>query len=87
MYRKIMDNHVIDPEEAKETERIVGLAAIKYGDLSNQPSKDYVFDMERFTSFEIVEGSLCNTVPIEENVLFCNSSCSIYVLLDRVKCF
>ena len=36
MYRKIMDNHEIDPEEAKETARIVGLAAIKYGDLSNQ---------------------------------------------------
>ena len=29
-----------------------GLAAIKYGDLSNQPAKDYVFDVDRFTSFE-----------------------------------
>ena len=47
-----MDNHEIDPEEAKETARIVGLAAIKYGDLSNQASKDYVFDIDRFTSFE-----------------------------------
>ena len=52
MYQKIMDNHEIDPEEAKETARIVGLAAIKYGDLSNQASKDYVFDIDRFTSFE-----------------------------------
>ncbi|MGN0353459.1 MAG: arginine--tRNA ligase [Muricoprocola sp.] len=52
MYRKIMDNHEIDPEEAKETARIVGLSAIKYGDLSNQASKDYVFDIDRFTSFE-----------------------------------
>ena len=31
---------------------IVGLSAIKYGDLSNQASKDYVFDVDRFTSFE-----------------------------------
>ena len=31
---------------------MVGLAAIKYGDLSNQASKDYVFDVDRFTSFE-----------------------------------
>ena len=31
---------------------MVGLSAIKYGDLSNQASKDYVFDLERFTSFE-----------------------------------
>ncbi|MDD5966759.1 MAG: arginine--tRNA ligase, partial [Blautia sp.] len=52
MYHKIMDNHEIDPEEAKETAKIVGLSAIKYGDLSNQASKDYVFDIERFTSFE-----------------------------------
>ena len=52
MYRKIMDNHEADPEEAKETAKIVGLSAIKYGDLSNQASKDYIFDIDRFTSFE-----------------------------------
>ncbi len=52
MYRKITENHDTDPEEAEETARIVGLSAIKYGDLSNQASKDYVFDMEKFTSFE-----------------------------------
>lgn len=52
MYRKIMDNHEIDPQEARETAKIVGLSAIKYGDLSNQASKDYVFDIDRFTSFE-----------------------------------
>lgn len=52
MYRKIMDNHEIDPEEARATAEIVGLSAIKYGDLSNQASKDYIFDIDRFTSFE-----------------------------------
>ena len=52
MFRKIMDNHEIDPEEARATAKIVGLSAIKYGDLSNQASKDYVFDIDRFTSFE-----------------------------------
>ena len=52
MFRKITDNHEIDAEEARETAKIIGLAAIKYGDLSNQASKDYVFDVERFTSFE-----------------------------------
>ncbi|MFS6557047.1 arginine--tRNA ligase, partial [Parabacteroides distasonis] len=52
MYRKIMDNHEIDPQEARATAKIVGLSAIKYGDLSNQASKDYVFDIDRFTSFE-----------------------------------
>ncbi|MDO5538927.1 MAG: arginine--tRNA ligase [Eubacteriales bacterium] len=52
MYHKIMDNHEIDPKEARQTAKIVGLSAIKYGDLSNQASKDYVFDIDRFTSFE-----------------------------------
>lgn len=52
MYKKISDNNNMSEEEARETARIVALAAIKYGDLSNQASKDYVFDIERFTSFE-----------------------------------
>ena len=39
-------------EEAEEIARVVGLAAIKYGDLSNQAAKDYAFDVDRFTSFE-----------------------------------
>jgi arginyl-tRNA synthetase len=52
MYHKIMDNHEVDPKEARETAQIVGLSAIKYGDLSNQASKDYIFDLDKFTSFE-----------------------------------
>ena len=52
MYKKILENHEADPQEARKTAQIVGLAAIKYGDLSNQASKDYVFDVDRFTSFE-----------------------------------
>lgn len=52
MYKKITDNRTVDPEEAAKTAKLVGMAAIKYGDLSNQASKDYVFDVDRFTSFE-----------------------------------
>lgn len=52
MFRKITENHEVDPDEARETAKLVGLSAVKYGDLSNQASKDYIFDMERFTSFE-----------------------------------
>lgn len=52
MYQKITDNRMVEPEEAGKTAKIVGLSAIKYGDLSNQASKDYVFDVDRFTSFE-----------------------------------
>ena len=52
MYEKIVENHVIEETEAKETAKKVGLAALKYGDLSNQAAKDYVFDVDRFISFE-----------------------------------
>ena len=52
IYKKITDNRTVEEEEAKNTAKTVGMAAIKYGDLSNQASKDYVFDVDRFTSFE-----------------------------------
>lgn len=52
VYRKIMENRNIDEDKAREISKKVGIAALKYGDLSNQASKDYVFDVERFTSFE-----------------------------------
>lgn len=57
MYQKITDNRTVEEKEAKETAGIVGLSAIRYGDLSNQASKDYIFDVDRFTSFEGNTGS------------------------------
>lgn len=53
MYRKITDNRETqDEQEAHRIAQVVALSAIKYGDLSNQASKDYIFDMDKFTSFE-----------------------------------
>ena len=52
VYDRIMENRSMDEAEAKETAKIVGLAALKYGDLSNQAAKDYIFDIDRFISFE-----------------------------------
>ena len=52
MLEKITDNRTVAEEEASRTAQIVGMSALKYGDLSNQASKDYVFDVDRFTSFE-----------------------------------
>lgn len=52
VYDKIMENRTVSEEEANNTAKIVGLAALKYGDLSNQASKDYIFDTDRFASFE-----------------------------------
>lgn len=52
MYRKITENRTVEDAEAKATAKVVALSAVKYGDLSNQASKDYIFDIDRFTSFE-----------------------------------
>ncbi|MCR5033455.1 MAG: arginine--tRNA ligase [Lachnospiraceae bacterium] len=56
MYRKISENKTDDQEmpaqEAEQTARKIAMSAIIYGDLSNQASKDYIFDIDRFTSFE-----------------------------------
>ena len=52
MFLKISEGREMSEEEAKRTAELVALAAIKYGDLSNQASKDYIFDIDRFTSFE-----------------------------------
>ncbi len=49
---KMLENREMDRQEAEAISKIVGLAALKYGDLSNQASKDYIFDLERFISFE-----------------------------------
>ena len=49
---KIREKDKVPEEEIEETSRKVALAAVKYGDLSNQATKDYVFDIDRFTSFE-----------------------------------
>lgn len=53
VYERIMESTPdADPDEARKNAALIGLAAIKYGDLSNQPTKDYIFDLDRFVSFE-----------------------------------
>lgn len=52
MLRKIREGREMSEEEAREVADMVAISALLYGDLSNQASKDYIFDMDRFTSFE-----------------------------------
>lgn len=52
MLRKIKEGREMSEQEAKEVADMVAISALLYGDLSNQASKDYIFDMDRFTSFE-----------------------------------
>lgn len=52
MYRKIKEGREMPDEEARKVADLVAVSALLYGDLSNQASKDYIFDLDRFTSFE-----------------------------------
>ena len=49
---KVVENKIVAEEEVEATTKKIAMAALKYGDLSNQPTKDYVFDMDRFAAFE-----------------------------------
>ena len=49
---KVVENKIVDDSEVETTTQKIALAALKYGDLSNQPTKDYNFDLERFAAFE-----------------------------------
>ena len=49
---KVVENKIVAESEVEDTTRKIAMAALKYGDLSNQPTKDYVFDMDRFAAFE-----------------------------------
>ena len=49
---KVVENKIVAEEDVEATTAKIALAALKYGDLSNQPTKDYNFDLERFAAFE-----------------------------------
>ncbi len=52
VYEKILENRDEKIEKAEEIAEKIAIAAIKYGDLSNQATKDYIFDIDRFISFD-----------------------------------
>ncbi len=49
---KVVENKIVADSEVDATTQKIAMAALKYGDLSNQPTKDYNFDLERFAAFE-----------------------------------
>lgn len=74
MKEKIIQNNAAKEDEADRIAEMVAMAAIKYADLSNQPSKDYIFDSGKFTSYE------GNTGPY---ILY--SLVRIHSILDKAK--
>ena len=49
---KVVENKIVAEDEVEATTKKIAMAALKYGDLSNQPTKDYIFDLDRFAAFE-----------------------------------
>ena len=49
---KVVENKIVEESEVDATTQKIALAALKYGDLSNQPTKNYIFDMDKFAAFE-----------------------------------
>ena len=50
--KKITENQTVSDEDLPATASAIAMAALKYGDLSNLATKDYIFDLDRFSSFE-----------------------------------
>ena len=50
-FEKLKDSEYVTGDKSDIAEKI-GVAALKFGDLLNQPSKDYVFDIAKFLSFD-----------------------------------
>ncbi|MBL4934192.1 arginine--tRNA ligase [Clostridium sp. YIM B02515] len=85
---KLKDNKSLSESEAEEISRKVGLAALKYGDLSNQITKDYVFDIDRFSSFEGKTGPyiLYTVVRIKSILVKCKEQINKYELRLAKPC-
>jgi len=49
---KVVENKIVSEDAVEETSKKIAMAALKYGDLSNQATKDYIFDIDRFSAFE-----------------------------------
>ena len=96
---KLKDNKNIATEDVEEISSKVGLAALKYGDLSNQASKDYIFDIDRFASFEGNTGpyilytivriksilNKANTSELKENVFVPQSDAERNLMLQLIR--
>lgn len=64
--RELWENRTVSAEdEARSTAAVVGLAALKYGDLSNQAAKDYVFDIERLPPLRVIQVHI-SSIPLNQ---------------------
>ncbi len=67
-------NEKLSADEFKDTSEAVGLAAMKYGDLMNSPRSDYIFDIEKFVSFEGKTGPYIQYTVVRVNTLIAKAA-------------
>ena len=80
-----MKDRDMDEASMADTAAKISLAAIKYGDLSNQASKDYVFDVDRFTSFEGNTGPYILYTIVRTKSLLAKVAANNITIDDSVK--
>ncbi|MBU1092985.1 MAG: arginine--tRNA ligase [Firmicutes bacterium] len=71
--------------EQKEIAKDIAISAIKYGDLSNRISKDYIFEMDKFTSFEGNTGPYILYTAVRINSLYKKFTKTSIVLGDEIS--
>lgn len=49
---KMESSEFVSDDERQQLAQKIGVAAVKFGDLINNPAKDYIFDLDKFLSFE-----------------------------------
>ena len=54
---KMNDSGYVDEADKKDLARKIGVAAVKFGDLINHRSKVYIFELDKFLSFEAKTGT------------------------------
>ncbi|HEY1096134.1 MAG TPA: arginine--tRNA ligase [Alphaproteobacteria bacterium] len=67
--KEIKLNEKLSPEEFEATARQIGLASIKFGDLINHRRSDYIFDIDKFVSFEGKTGPYIQYTAVRINAL------------------
>ncbi len=90
-HEKMQSSGFVSDDERQELAQKIGVAAVKFGDLINNPSKDYIFDLDKFLSFEGKTGtyllytisrinSICKRLGEEEA---CEQFSGVYTDVER----
>lgn len=80
--KRLDDNNLateLPDEERTEVARMVGLAALKYGELSNHRSTNYNFDIDRFTQLQGKTGPYLQYVAVRAKSVLAKAEAQTFV--------